>query len=638
MLKIKRLFLIVFLVTITTTSLAVNLNNSLTEIYSVGSVNKIGSGFFINRNGVLLTSSDIVKGKTKFDVITFDQTKVKAEIIALDIKKKIAFLKTNQLSNSFIHPEEDAGIPELNKDVSIAFTGKGLNKSKTAKFVKYYKNGDLKVDTNIEKIASGSPIINENQKLLGLYFQRTINNGVYNIAIPIYKIQQSIKDYNIDLSSSEQLSLSENSSLKLENKTPYLRFHGSNTIGAQLLPELVKSYLKEEDADNIKILSTKDSEKIITFNLEDEEKYIEIKAHGSSTSFKGLKAEACEIGMASRPIKDKEAISLADFGDMRSFESEHILGLDGIAVIINPSIPLKQLDIETIARTFSGEITDWQELTPDYKGKINIYSRDKHSGTFDTFKSLVLNYKVKRKLSETAKKYESNAKLSEAVNNDRFAIGFCGLPYINKNSALIVSPEKNSDGLYPSVFTVATEDYVLSRRLFLYTPYKAVNDNVNEFIEFALSDKGQKIVEENGFVSQKIILEEPLSSSKTSKNYLNAIKNKLRLSVNFRFKTGSIELDNKALRDIKRVIKFLSKPENRYKDISLLGFADNVGSETINLSLSKKRAESVVTYLKRWGVDISDTIGLGEEMPVASNQTKAGRKKNRRVEIYISAS
>lgn len=71
--------------------------------------------------------------------------------------------------------------------------------------------------------------------------------------------------------------------------------------------------------------------------------------------------------------------------------------------------------------------------------------------------------------------------------------------------------------------------------------------------------------------------------------------------------------------------------------IEVQGHTDNVGSDTSNLTLSQLRAQSVTSYLVNRGIssDRIRSVGYGESMPVASNETAAGREANRRVEIKI---
>jgi len=290
---------------------------------------------------------------------------------------------------------------------------------------------------------------------------------------------------------------------KAATQNVILRLAGSNTIGAAMAPSLAEAFLKAQGATLVKILpGANPEEKIVQGVLPSQNSIsvIQIAAHGSATAFSSLGDGACDIGMASRRIKPEEAAKLASLGDMSSAQSEHVLALDGIAVIVNPANPVNGLAKDQIMRIFSGEFGDWSQVGP-LPGPIKIYARDDKSGTYDTFKTLVLAGKG---LAPGAQRFEDSNALSDAVANDPNGIGFIGLPYIRRAKALAVS-EKGARPLLATPLTVATEDYPLSRRLYLYTPSTPSNPFTRKFVEFALSKQGQDVVGDTGFIAQNII-------------------------------------------------------------------------------------------------------------------------------------
>jgi phosphate transport system substrate-binding protein len=412
-----------------------------------------------------------------------------------------------------------------------------------------------------------------------------------------------------------------------------LRLHGSNTIGAQLAPALVKAWLRERGFDAITLEHTAAEEMAIRArSAAGEPVRIVIKAHGSSTSFKALAAAEADIGMASRPIKQKELAMLAALGRMDSPNSEFVLGLDGIAVIVHPDNPLRQIDKGTLRRIFSGELHDWSQLGGK-AGPIQVYARDDKSGTYDTFKSLVLG--KRHPLAGGARRFESNARLSDAVAADHGGIGFVGLPYIRQSRALAVI-DGGVAAISPDPFTVATEDYALARRLYLYLPEKPQNALARQFIEFALSYAGQQVVAETGFVSQEIITGTAIAAGKGHTEYQQLVSGAERLSMNFRFHRGSALLDNKARQDIKRLVDYMTRRDNLRRELILIGFSDH--NEVIpmqSLGLSVQRADSVADVLISNGVAPQRVRGLGSAVTVASNETARGREKNRRVEVWV---
>jgi phosphate transport system substrate-binding protein len=415
-----------------------------------------------------------------------------------------------------------------------------------------------------------------------------------------------------------------------------LRIHGSNTIGAKLLPALMVEFLKAEGATDIRRKPGKTAEDMsieALLNGGGSPKAVVIEAHGSQTAFEGLVSGMCDIGMASRQIKEEEVVSIsaAGMGDLRSSSLEHVLGLDGIAVVVNKDNPVASLTKQEIAGIFSGQIQDWQKVggTP---GPIHLYARDSKSGTFDTFKSLVMD---KMGLAAAAKRFEDSNELSDTVATDPAGIGFVGLPFTREAKALAVS-EPGTSPFIASRFTVATEDYLLSRRLFLYTTsISRKNPLVKKFLEFALSDEGQAVVHNLGFVKQSLDLQRMAAPAGAPEEYVEATKEADRLSLNLRFRPSSTHLDNKALRDMDRMINMLSQPRLQGKSLLLLGFADGSGSLTVNQKLSKDRAQLVAREFALRGFTATNMLGLGSVLPVASNDSETGRNKNRRVEVWV---
>jgi phosphate transport system substrate-binding protein len=418
-----------------------------------------------------------------------------------------------------------------------------------------------------------------------------------------------------------------------------LRLHGSNTIGAKLAQALVSEYLTAVlGAEKVEqVPGKKENEVFLKARVKDRLKVVEIHAHGSTTGFTDIEAGGCDVTMASRKIKDKEVASLQalGLGDMTAVTNEHVIALDGIAVIVNKSNKINVLEMPKLAAIFSGQITNWAEVGGE-PGAIAVYARDDNSGTYDTFKHIVLD---KLALKEGSKRFESNPKLSEQVSRDPLGIGFTSLPNINKAKAIAIA-DTGAKPILPSFFTVATEDYPIARRLYLYTATNPANHHVRDFIELVHSRRGQEITNKIDMVDMNI---KPFYAEKADysqiknlalvQDYLKATDNAQRLSVNFRFNTGKVTLDNRGERDLGRVVDFLKDKLDR--QIILAGFADNSGDYEVNNKLAKIRAETVADQLRARGIVVNHIASGGEELPVASNLSLAGREKNRRVEVWL---
>ncbi len=428
-----------------------------------------------------------------------------------------------------------------------------------------------------------------------------------------------------------KLPLRVNAADSMRGENTILRLSGSNTIGETLMPALAEAFLKSRGATGVHTVDgSKAQEKFVLGTLPGDTvpSSIRVAAHGSATAFTSLADNSCDIGMASRRIKPDEASKLSSLGDMLSPTNEHIVGLDGIAVIVNSANPLNELSKDEIMRIFTGESADWPKGS---LGRVTVYARDDKSGTYDTFKSLVLAGKP---LSAAAKRFENSDELSDAVANDPNGIGFIGLPFVHSAKPLAVS-EKGTRALLPTKLTVATEDYSLSRRLYLYTPATPANQLTRPFIDFVLSKQGQDLVAENGFVAQNIAKESQAVAEDAPADYKKLTQNAERLSLDFRFQAGQSLQDNKAQVDMDRVVSMIFDQGATGQKILLLGFADSVGSNASNQALSLNRARIIESELVRRGLKPAVVRGFGSELPVASNDTADGREKNRRVEIWI---
>lgn len=422
--------------------------------------------------------------------------------------------------------------------------------------------------------------------------------------------------------------------LPTSEQGPVLRIHGSNTIGAALGPALVQGLMRQQGL--VKIHSeTPDSAnelRIVGETAQGRRVEVELAAHGSSTGFTALKAGNADLAASSRPIKDREVTDLQALGDLKSPGAEQVIAIDGLAIILHPQNPLNQLDTVQLARIFSGEVKTWEEVGGS-GGTIHLYARDDQSGTYDTFKELVLSGRGKT-LGSAAKRFESSEQLSDAISLDPQGIGFIGLPYVRQAKAVAIV-DGQSQAMLPQGNLIATEDYPLSRRLFLYLPPAGNNPWAEALVAFAQSSQGQAIVAANGFIAQTVQAMSVTPNALMPEGYQGLSRHAQRLSVNFRFEEGSASLDNKARQDLSRVLDYIKQHGKNDRQVSLVGFGDAKSDPARADLLSKLRAMAVRRELVKSGVVLREIRGFGAEMPVAANSADEGRIKNRRVEVWV---
>lgn len=414
------------------------------------------------------------------------------------------------------------------------------------------------------------------------------------------------------------------------------KVQGSNTVGAALAPACAKAFLEDIGFRNVRIREGGIANESIVAGIRGqglltEAVQIQIAAHGSSTGFKALASGDAHIAMSSRSIKSDEVKALEHLGNLRSAQSEQAVAIDGLAVIVHPRNPVSALTTEQIAQLFAGQISNWQQLGGE-NVPVRLYARDDNSGTWDTFSSLVMGKSYS--LDSRAMRFESNDELSDKVSRDLGAIGFVGLASV-RDAKLLAVAEKETSAIKPDTFSVATEDYPLSRRLFFYVPETGVPEAARDYVEFCQSQRGQELVAEVGFISQNLIAFAPQIPSTAHESYLELADGAKRLSVNFRFAEGSPKLDNKAYRDVARLVEFMRKPENRNAQLYLVGFSDAGTGAFQDELLSRYRALAVRGVLLRQNIKVAGSFGLGSFMPVADNEHAENKLKNGRVEVWL---
>jgi len=412
-----------------------------------------------------------------------------------------------------------------------------------------------------------------------------------------------------------------------------LRIQGSNTVGAKLAPMLVAGLFEAQGLGSVRITSAgrENEQRISALDSTGRTLHALVAAHGTGTGFAGLKDGSADLAAASRPIKDSEYESLTRLGDLRSAQAEQIIAIDGLAIIVHPNNRIASLSVEQVAKLFAGEIQNWRELGGDDLA-VELHARDDQSGTYDTFKELVLSTQSKT-LAGSAARYESNDQLSEIVSRRPGAIGFVGLASVGNSKALAIA-DGDSQPMLPTTALVATEDYPLSRRLFLYANPAEQSDWTRAYLDFVHSAAGQSIVDKSGYVAQAITAIELPAQASMPQLYRDLASQAQRLTVNFRFAEGSARLDNKAQRDVGRLIDYLQSNHKQMNAAVLVGFGDAKGDPARTALLSKLRAMAVRRELSRGGILVKDINGLGDQLPVASN-SESGRIKNRRVEVWV---
>ncbi len=217
---------------------------------------------------------------------------------------------------------------------------------------------------------------------------------------------------------------------------------------------------------------------------------ISVSGGGSGEGVKAIIDGTCDIATSSRDMKPEELTLAKEKG---AEIVKHSVAMDCVAPVVHPDNKVTGLTLEQLKDIYMGKIRNWKEVGGDDK-PIVVVSRDTSSGTFEIWHEKVLK---KEKVTPEAQMSASSGAVAQIVSKNRFAIGYVGIGYINKDLKAVpvngvrATPETALDGSFP-----------VSRALYFFTRGE-LKDDIKAFVEFVLSDDGQKIVLEEGFVPLK---------------------------------------------------------------------------------------------------------------------------------------
>ncbi|MGD8717946.1 MAG: PstS family phosphate ABC transporter substrate-binding protein [Candidatus Zixiibacteriota bacterium] len=265
----------------------------------------------------------------------------------------------------------------------------------------------------------------------------------------------------------------------------------------------VSGTMQVKGSDTLLMLSQRWAEAFMEVNPE---AVIQVTGGGSGVGIKALIEGTTDVANASRPIKDKEKEEAAGKG----IEVVEIpVAVDGICFIVNPANPATEATIDELGDIYRGKTKDWGALGGS--GNIMCYGRQSTSGTYDFVKKNVLN---KDDYRSDIQEMQGNSLLCDSVAKDEMGIAYVGYGYAAKRDdvkILAVKKDADSPAIKPDNASVGSMEYPVSRYLFNYVNGKP--DGVaGAFIKFALSEEGQKIVEEVEYVA---LPSDTLSESRT---------------------------------------------------------------------------------------------------------------------------
>jgi len=459
-----------------------------------------------------------------------------------------------------------------------------------------------------------------------------------------------------------------------------LTLAGASTVANRVAPELAALYLTNIGANEVRKIPGNAADEYSVegiFYAAREIRSIRIAGQGTASGFAALKDDACDVAMATQRLSEADT---RIFGPgVITAQSEHRLGMDAVTVVVHKDNPVPALTLEQVGAIFAGEISNWDQVGGP-SAPIKTFILQENFGTRLFFEDFFM---TGRSFAASARVVDVHDLLPDLVSQDTWAIGFCSLAMANQCREMPLRQRPDSEAVLPSVQSIASLAYPASRNLYLYIKATTGNIYARDFVRVALGEAGQDIVKKFGFVQNSEIMADagggggdalpgeaapavsvfgqeaspvlkapslttlpPLvqydgeavpdnARRAVLQDYLDGIYGAEKLPFVLRFEAGSLDLDEQAVRDVGRVAAMMREPKNSGKTVVLAGFSDSVGPYASNLAVSRKRAEAVAAALGKSGVTEMVILAAGEEGAVERNDIRAGREKNRRVEIWL---
>ena len=251
-------------------------------------------------------------------------------------------------------------------------------------------------------------------------------------------------------------------------------------------------------------ISVKGSDTVLPLSQKEAEEFmktspgaaITVVGGGSGTGITALLDGTTDICMSSRDLKTGEKLK---FSEKKMDVKEVIVGYDALSVVVHPSNAVGQLTREQLEKIFIGEITNWKEVGGS-DAKIVAYCRESSSGTYEFFKEHVMD---KKNYHASVLNMPATGAIVQSVSQTPGAIGYIGLAYTTDAvKSLKVSYDQGNTFVEPTIAGAKDKTYPIARPLFYF--YDSKNEaKVKGFIDFVLSDAGQKHVADIGYVPVK---------------------------------------------------------------------------------------------------------------------------------------
>lgn len=374
----------------------------------------------------------------------------------------------------------------------------------------------------------------------------------------------------------------------------------------------------------------------------------------SSRGFADLLGERADFALSLREVRAEEAEQArqAGLGNLTSLRQARVIALDAMVPVVAQANPLDKISLNDLRAIFSGEISNWREIGGE-NAPISAYLTEDDSGFTEQFLATMMRGQA---LGADVVRLSGNHALSDAVADDPFGIGIASFAQPGRAAILTLTGSCGFQ-VAPDIQAIKAEDYPLTAPLYLYLPARRLPKVGREFLTYLRSSAAQMVVRRTGLVDQ---MPGEAGIEVQGRRLANAILaageeveladlqemaglmvDHSRLSLTFRFRDGSSDLDAQSLSNVALLAHALEAGRYDGRILRFVGFSDGQGAAGANKMLALKRARTVLQAVREAAETLGDgqvemrAEAFGEALPMACDDTSWGRQVNRRVEIWL---
>lgn len=418
---------------------------------------------------------------------------------------------------------------------------------------------------------------------------------------------------------------------------------GSETVGRRLIPALIADFAAEQGLLLHVEAETGTGPKFTLADAETHQPVIRIWLHlkNSDAGLIALLDGRADLALSLNELRDPAV-------------NARVVALDALLPLVGRGNPVARLTLPELAAVLSGEVDTWAALGW-MEAPVNLHVRDAAAGVQQALEAQLLAPQG-LPLVPGAIRHGDDSGLLQAISRDPFAIGLVLFSHGLEDQALPLV-----DGcemvLVANAMSIKTEDYPLTLPVILHARAGRLPLQVRRFLLHATGASGQAAVRDAGFVDLRVH-QQPLSAQGLRianavraasgdegldelQRLLAVMEGTARLSLSFRFESGTTELDVQSRSNIDLLARDIEAGIHDGRELILAGFTDGEGQLAANQRLSLARAEAILDALAEAAPLRNDDAvvlraeGFGPAMPLACDDDDWGQQVNRRVEVWL---